>query len=42
MFFFFEDPVINNPNSTNLEYIKIVKLFGRHDVELYFNKETNY
>lgn len=37
----FEEQVENNMNSTNLEYIKIIGLFGRHDVELHFDKEVN-
>jgi predicted ATP-binding protein involved in virulence len=37
----FEELVVNNLNSTNLEYIKIIGLFGCHDVELHFDKEVN-
>lgn len=37
----FEKPVTNNLNSTNLEYIRIIGLFGRCNVELHFNKEVN-
>ncbi len=36
-----EEVMVNNMNSTNLEYIKIDGLFGRHDVELNFDKEVN-
>lgn len=42
MFFFFdEDPVMNNTNTTNLEYIEIMGLFGRYSVRLNFDKEVN-
>lgn len=37
----FEDKVENVMNSTDLEYIKILGLFGRHNVELFFDKEVN-
>ncbi len=42
MFFFFdEEPVMNKPNTTNLEFIEIIGLFGRHDVKIYFENEVN-
>ncbi len=42
MFFFFGDePVMNNLNSTNLQYIKINNLFGRNNVVVNFEKEVN-
>lgn len=37
----FEDKVENAMNLTDLEYIKILGLFGRHNVELLFDKEVN-
>ena len=41
-FFYFEDePVVNNMNSTNLKSITITNLFGRNDVTLQFDKEVN-
>lgn len=40
-YFFFDDPVVNSLNSTNLEYIKIKGLFGYNDINLYFDKEVN-
>lgn len=36
---FYDEPVVNDVNSTKLEYIK--KLFGYNDVELHFDKEVN-
>ena len=42
MFFFFNnDPVTNNPNSTNLQYIKINGLFSRSNITLTFDDEVN-
>ncbi|MGN0163689.1 MAG: AAA family ATPase [Candidatus Ornithomonoglobus sp.] len=44
MFYYFYDDdesVVNNLNSTKLEYIKIKKLFGYANVELHFDKEVN-
>ena len=42
MFFFFdEEPVVNNINTTNIEFIKIMGLFGRCSVKINFDKEVN-
>lgn len=42
MFFFFDnEPVVNNMNTTNLRYIKISGLFGRNTVDIHFDKEVN-
>lgn len=42
MFFFFNnDPITNNPNSTNLQYIKINGLFSRSNITLTFDDEVN-
>lgn len=42
MFYFFdEEPVMNNTNATDLEFIEIIGLFGRHNVKVIFDKEVN-
>lgn len=44
MFFFSDlndEPVVNTVNSTNLEYIKIIGLFGTQNVEMQFDKMVN-
>lgn len=42
MFFFFdEEPVMNKSNTTNLEFIEIIGLFGRHNVKMNFDNEVN-
>lgn len=41
MYFFYEEPVVNSMNTTNLEYIKIFDLFGINNIELNFDKEVN-
>lgn len=44
MFFFSylnEEPVVNMENRTNLEYIKIIGLFGTQNVEMKFDKTVN-
>lgn len=37
----YEMRVDNRMNTTNLEYINILGLFGRYDIEIPFNKEVN-
>ena len=42
MFFFFDkEPVMNKSNTTNLEFIEIIGLFGRHNVRMNFDNEVN-
>ena len=43
MYYFYDEepPVKNKCNTTQLEKIKIIGLFGRYNVELNFNKEVN-